>query len=321
VYGTTTMSEAQQRRLLGNSTISTRHDCEVKQGAAPLWYSRLQQQARNGMKLPMRSSEQVKADAEVYESGRSDISKACSSQPALALASGGWGVLTPLALSRVYDKHQLDDESVNMASMLMQHRADKDGRNVRFLDSFFINKLFKDCSMYSFARASCHLLRRSGAKISTNPLVIMPVHVSNNHWAAAAVDVGQRSLTYWDSMVASRAGANFADFGNLVLDHLAHWVSDQVVRDLGYPAAASDPRAKVAGWTKLVVPGPSAANPAALHCPQQDNTFDCGVFMLACIDHLAAGRSGSPPHQQGDMLRLRHRLASQLLAQQWTGFY
>jgi hypothetical protein len=222
---------------------------------------------------------------------------------------------------RLLETEWLNDELINGAGFLIEQAAQAAGRKVRVLGSFMLEKLCLGHRSQQFAFGDAHVnlwgrKQQDCRVLLQSDRILMPAHVGNNHWVAVMVDVAERRLTYWDSLM--RASEKRAELGKLVLDQVARWAACQIVLELGYPAAAADIRASASSWAKVVVPATSSSA-EQLCCPQQDNTVDCGVFTVAVIAHFAAGQNDTPKHTQSSIRLQRRRMLTQLLSQEWTG--
>jgi hypothetical protein len=168
-----------------------------------------------------------------------------------------------------------------------------------------------------------------GIKIALLELLLVPMHVNNNHWLLVAVDLRGSSLHLFDSHNASEvaisgriglvggeaalapeaaaaaaaaaaappaANDDLGPFGDN-LRAIARWVRDEM---LDKTRTLID----VSGWTAHVHPRGSV--------PQQVNDNDCGVFCLSFADDLVWGRKWS--FGPDDVRFLRLRLALPIIA-------
>ena len=101
---------------------------------------------------------------------------------------------------------------------------------------------------------------------SSFDVILIPVHVHGNHWALLALDLRERKVHWWDSLVGTSDASEFTPFIDAALEWL-EWVAG---RDI-----AADT------WTRHV---------HSEHVvPQQDNGCDCGIFAIAMARCIALG--------------------------------
>ena len=108
--------------------------------------------------------------------------------------------------------------------------------------------------------------------------------MNQNHWAFAVISPRDIKISYFDSIGGSGI----------------HYL--RILRKLVRVLAGG--RTDLAKWT--LVKGTSDS------MPQQDNSYDCGVFMCAMVRFLATG--GSDAFVQSDIARIRRRFAYLILS-------
>ena len=123
--------------------------------------------------------------------------------------------------------------------------------------------------------------------------VVLPVNISNGHWAGVHVDFINREIIYYDSM-----GGNGREWLQLVYTYLqGEW-------DQYHTSQFSS----FGDWT-MISRGTSI--------PQQMNGDDCGVFLIVCIifaTSIVGNTLGIPlMYQQMNMPYFRRRIAKDLL--------
>ncbi len=122
-------------------------------------------------------------------------------------------------------------------------------------------------------------------------LLIFPINLNGDHWICGCIDFREASspkIFLYDSLyglakmpsVTEPMKLKFATYAKLVRRKLAHNVQCTVV-----------------------------------DCPKQKNFYDCGVFTMQCILHLALGRNpqGDFAYAQEDIPILRRRMAYEIL--------
>jgi sentrin-specific protease 1 len=128
---------------------------------------------------------------------------------------------------------------------------------------------------------------------------VFPIHV-DIHWALAVLDTAEGALHYFDSMAPLPPGAppTQVNASERTLRALVRWYSDETADKLGEGARVDTSR-----WRVLRHPAGAV--------PQQDNGFDCGVFMLHFARCVAAGVPWD--FGQADMRDLREALTYDIL--------
>jgi hypothetical protein len=140
-------------------------------------------------------------------------------------------------------------------------------------NSFLVAKL-REGGRYDYSRVARWMARAgggAGVDIRTLDAVLLPVH-GGCHWALAAVDMVREEVHYWDSFLSPVFEHQYAE----VLRTVKRWVSDETARLSGGAA-----RLDTEGWACFVHP--------AGDVPQQGNSYDCGVYLLAFARCLVAG--------------------------------
>ena len=112
--------------------------------------------------------------------------------------------------------------------------------------------------------------------------------MSNCHWAFAVISPENMTISYFDSL------------GGTGISYL------RILRRFVIVAAGD--RTDIRMW-RLV-----AGNSGSM--PQQQNGFDCGVFMCAMVRFLATGGTNGSTHpfEQRDICLIRRRFASLILS-------
>ena len=156
-------------------------------------------------------------------------------------------------------------------------------RRSHFCSSFFLQRIAFGLSGFDENAARRWEEKCPDGDILSLERVFVPVHVNQNHWAFAVISPRDIKISYFDSIGGS----------GMYLRILR-----KLVRVL-----AGD-RTDLAKWT--LVKGTSDS------MPQQDNSYDCGVFMCAMVRFLATG--GSDAFVQSDIARIRRRFAYLILS-------
>lgn len=165
--------------------------------------------------------------------------------------------LTRKVLSCLLPGGWLNDEVINAYLGVLQQRGR--GR-IWCPNSFFWSKLRDDGTA-----AVRRWAARAGVEMASLELILLPLHLNEDHWALGAMNFQSSSLGYFDS---------------LGYDPPSEFItrSQEYLHAIG-AAAAEKPR-----WPLVQEPQP---------VPLQENDADCGVFLCMFAEHLARGMPAS----------------------------
>lgn len=182
----------------------------------------------------------------------------------------------------------LNDEVSNFFFNLLAERSDKDKSlpKIRVFNTFFyqllskgghqrVAKWTKDVSYFS-----CAIKAHLKVDIFTFDKVLIPIHVHGNHWCLAVLNIRDKRIEYYDSLgnddptciavckflLFPLSCTHFLILGKNLKKYLQ--VEHQTKR-----------KAELPGEYTVYSPGSDV--------PQQNNVYDCGVFMCKFADYLA----------------------------------
>jgi hypothetical protein len=151
----------------------------------------------------------------------------------------------------------LSDEVINY--MIAMIREEDRPRSDVMMSTFFYTKLMGGNDVYSFERVQRWWRRlEPNRSIGQIRRVFIPMHINNNHWILAVIDMPNHQILQYDSHNSNN------EIHHTLLEPLKRWVSDQS----GHSIDASS-------WPII-----------AQRTPQQQNGFDCGVFLLIILRRL-----------------------------------
>lgn len=156
----------------------------------------------------------------------------------------------------------LNDEVVNLYLQLSQERDSAITRsspyprnpNV-FMSSFFYTKLVHFQGGFNYSGVKNWTKK---IDIFTCNQVFFPINIKNEHWTLVCVSMLQKKIYYLDSLGRS---------GKTITGNILKWLQEESLSRTQKPA-----------------PGFSVED---ISCPQQSNSYDCGIFTLAFVDLLA----------------------------------
>ncbi|KAF8084590.1 hypothetical protein N665_0711s0019 [Sinapis alba] len=159
----------------------------------------------------------------------------------------------------------LNDEVINVYLELLKERETREPKNYlkcHFFNTFFYKKLLSD-SGYNFkAVRRWTTQRKLGYALIDCDMIFVPIH-RGVHWTLAVINNRDRKLLYLDSL-------NGVD--SKILNALAKYLGDEAKEKSGKDI-------DVSSWEMEFVEG----------IPQQQNGYDCGMFMLKYIDFFSRG--------------------------------
>lgn len=125
-------------------------------------------------------------------------------------------------------------------------------------------------------------------------LLLFPLHVNNNHWSLARVDLRNRSINYYDSL---------GQFNYQILNILENMIHREAERLQPETITYRSPFVKI----------------TSIDMPQQSNSYDCGVFTCMAV-YLALDKSLL--FTQADMPFLRNNIILEIIQGKLTSdFY
>lgn len=185
----------------------------------------------------------------------------------------------------------LNDEVVNCYFRILQ---DKGGGAYWCLNSFFW-PLLEERGHWGVRRWSA----RAGMDVARLSAVLMPIHLKGCHWALGVLDIKARGFRYYDSLgytppvkLVPRLHEYFE--GELAQARLGCKGQHQGIQNR-----------RQAPWVLLQ---------SDRLVPQQQNTFDCGVFMCAFAERFIAGAPIYFETHPASVMNLRRGIAMAVLA-------
>jgi sentrin-specific protease 1 len=171
------------------------------------------------------------------------------------------------------DREWLNDEVINFYMDLINDLSARIGGKRTIpktycWNSFFWLKLSDDGKGYNY-KAVQRWTSRKKIDLFSFDRIIVPMNVGRNHWALGFVDLKNKHVRYYDSLAGGSIHTRFSEF---ILRYL-----DDEFRD------------KKKDLEALELAKSFSVEPA-LNIPQQENGFDCGVFMCSFAECLATGR-------------------------------
>lgn len=167
-----------------------------------------------------------------------------------------------------------------------------DRRRSHCFNSFFVERLLRTRAKIS-PMEFCYEGVTSWTKaldIFALDKIIFPINIGNMHWTLACVHMQRKEIHYFDSMYAK---------GNMYTTALLQWVEEESIKKKKYFDKNE--------W-KLI------------DCednPKQNNSFDCGAFVIACADFLIDDLPiNTDSYSQDQMPQWRMKIATDILRKQ-----
>ncbi|KAL5983760.1 hypothetical protein ACLOJK_017851 [Asimina triloba] len=160
----------------------------------------------------------------------------------------------------------LNDEVINLYLELLKEREISDPKSFlkcHFFNTFFYKKLTSGRNGYNFkAVRRWTTAKKIGYNLIECDKIFVPIH-RDIHWCLAVIDIKAEKFQYLDSLKGK---------DNNVLKVLARYFMDEVKDKSGNDV-------NVNTWKQEVVDD----------LPEQQNGWDCGMFMLKYIDFYSRG--------------------------------
>lgn len=172
----------------------------------------------------------------------------------------------------------LNSDIVNFYLKLLMQRCDKlkNLPSIYSFESYFLNAL-----SHSFIRAK-HWIKN--INIFTFAIILIPVHVGENHWCLIAVYTEQKLICYYDSM---------------------HRTNDSIL------SKVQTFLERLAKNNNVKLNSNSWKIEYSKNCPLQNNSDDCGVFCLTIAEHLT--RTAPLTFRQEHMSYFRKKIMYEII--------
>jgi len=165
-------------------------------------------------------------------------------------------------LNEVYKNHWIDDNIIDFTMKMFQERDDYEcqenimKRSSHFYSCFFMNLLLENGYNYSNVEKWSKEFN-----IFEKDKVFCPVNLNNKHWGLLVIHVQKKEIIYYDSMGIK---------GKKYLDGALQYMYDEA-RSLNHPFNHDE-------WQLI------SYNKGL---PQQENGYDCGIFVILYADYIA----------------------------------
>lgn len=158
-------------------------------------------------------------------------------------------------------------------------------RRAYMFGTFFFSLLLQHGDQYDYTGVQ-NWGRKGLLQLDDVDVVLIPMHVGSDHWVLSAIDVGKRTVLFYDPFASP-------EYKPLVA-YALRWLDDEVRVRLGAAVAAE--------WDARSWPVTCDED-----LPRQKDGSSCGVFTLAVADCIALGVP--PAFDQEDVPVLRQRLS------------
>jgi sentrin-specific protease 1 len=166
-------------------------------------------------------------------------------------------------LTCLRDREWLNDEIINFYFDMLNELGD---RKTYLWNSFFWLKLSGDGQGYNY-KAVQRWTTRKKVDLFSYERIIVPMNIGRNHWALGVVDLGEKTVCYYDSLAANTIHSSFSEY-------MIRYLEDEF-RDKRRDAECPD-------FKEFTFP--------LVEPPQQRNGYDCGVFTCMNAECIVSGR-------------------------------
>jgi len=189
-------------------------------------------------------------------------------------------------LERILPGAWLNDELINCYMAMINEESKKNPNypKVHCFNTFFNVMLLNNGKGYTYQRVAKWT---KSFDIFELDFVIIPVHVGGNHWCLGVINIRDKKVEYYDSMGGTNPGC---------IMNLKQYVCDEYQTKKGKAIDISE-------W--------GTYTPADT-IPQQNNAYDCGVFMCQFAESIASGNNIQNVNQ-ADMPYYRKRMMLEIL--------
>ncbi|XP_019087538.1 PREDICTED: putative ubiquitin-like-specific protease 1B [Camelina sativa] len=179
----------------------------------------------------------------------------------------------------------LNDKVVNLCLQLLKERETRDPQKFfkcHFFNTFFYVKLARGSgnNYQAVRRWTAH--SKLGYNLIDCDIIFVPIHIGI-HWAVAVINNREHKFMYFDSL---NEEMQCHDYGTNILLFQAKYLVDEV-KD------KNEKDIDVSSWDKKFVN----------ESPKQQNTYDCGMYMLKYIDFYSRSLQFSQKHMSYFRLR------------------
>lgn len=182
------------------------------------------------------------------------------------------------------DRHWLNDNIIDFYLQLVKEEiVNKKICTMHVFSTFFYTNL-KDRGYEGVRRWA----KRAKIDVSTIDYIFIPMNLNGTHWALSVVDNIRERIIYIDSL--------FSD-GSEALELILNYMKEETRRVYGDGMNGKN-------YDLYTIDG-------NFECPNQENGFDCGVFVCTAVDYIARGKSLT--YSQKDMGVIRRRMAWEIM--------
>lgn len=201
-----------------------------------------------------------------------------------------WGIeVTNDQIQCLREKNWLNDQVINLNFKLM---AQRDILNY-FMSTFFFSCLY-DLQLGKYDYLHGRKQYPPMIDIFAFKKVFVPINIGNFHWILAVIYMEHQAIYLFDSMSSSTHSKRIL---NALLQFLRHEMIFRKTTSLAESDAIN------ANWTLV---------DSMTRCPQQDNSYDCGVFTTMFADKLSKNDSLTTC-VQGEALNYRELMAAAII--------
>ena len=158
----------------------------------------------------------------------------------------------------------LNDEVINFYCKILVNEVQKQGEKIHYFNSHFFSKLYSDKG-YCYENVKRWSRHIPGRNIFELDKVFVPINVQNQHWILAVLFPQDQKIQIYDAM----NGDWF-----IYLDTLNQYLKDEY----------HNKHSQSHMWHGWQLIGNQDGT------PQQQNSYDCGVFVCMYVDYLASNK-------------------------------
>ena len=214
----------------------------------------------------------------------------------------GTDTVTVQSLKSLRPRTWVNDEVINgyLKFLDLQHKKlcrERRTTPSHLFGSFFITQLTEELvdeavvRSFNYDRVKTWSKKAPGRDLFELDKVLFPINQTNYHWMLAVAFMQEKCIRFYDSNPHEKGDSQFQHYVGSILNYLKREHKDKHKVDMEE-------------WTKA---------PEDYDTPQQDNGYDCGVFVCALAEHILFDMPLK--FSQKDIPRARQHIAFTLIQQ------
>lgn len=207
----------------------------------------------------------------------------------------------------------LNDEVINYYMQMLSDenkRLNKNDPKSLYLNSFFLTKLLEKRNgemTYTYENVKRWTKNHN---IFEMDKIYIPLNINNNHWVLIIVKMEMKEIYFYDSLYRQNRSYFYCN-------NVLRWIEDEYKKlNVNKDVTEIQDLTQLDGTAEVFDRNDWMFNDGYNICPQQTNSFDCGVFTICCADYSTFNHTMC--HTQEEMPYWRNKIACRILAGSFT---